>query len=168
MLCRSPFDADGLREREKISNAQLRWQTRSIHKLWLLMVFDTHIFTALLSWIFFLFSSRWKLGCVKIVNYYSHDPSIGRRRKSFNRRILMAVQIVSRVAHAIISENAQRAIPRRKHWSGSDRWVMFRWPVKRQIRLLSQVNLHSFLILYLICAKLNCVLLATKKDHRRS
>lgn len=144
----------------------MRWQTRSIHKLWLLMVFDTHIFTALHSWIFFLlFSSLWKLGCVKIVNYYSHDPSIGRHRKSFNHRILMVVQIVSRVVHAIISENAQRAIPQRKLWSGSDRWVMFRWPVKRQIRLLSQVNLHSFLILYLICAKLNCGLARQQKKR---
>lgn len=65
---------------------------------------------------FFLFSLLfyvWKLGCVKIVNYYSHDPSIG--RKSFNRRILMVVQTVSRVVHAIISENALRVILQRKH-----------------------------------------------------
>jgi hypothetical protein len=116
------------------------------------MVFDTHtLFTALLSHMEGIFSSfpsslffTSKLGCVKIVNYFSHDLSIGRRRKSFKCRILMEVQIVSRVAHAIIYENAPRATHRRKRWNGSDQWAMSRWSVKRQIRLLSQVNLNTF------------------------
>lgn len=97
--------------------------------------------------VFFSFFSLLKLGCVKIVNYFSHDLSIGRRRKSFKCRILMEVQTVSRVARAIIYENAPRATHRRKRWNGSDRWAMSQWSVKRQIRLLSQVNLNTLLLL---------------------
>lgn len=129
----------------------MRWQTQEgIHKLWLLMVFDTHTLFHRITlveffhlFLFLIFFLLLKLGCVKIVNfnYFSHDLSIG-RRKSFKCRILMEVQIVSRVAHAIIYENAPRATHRRKRWNGSDRWAMSLWSVKRQIRLLSQVSLE--------------------------
>lgn len=120
-----------------------------INGFWYTYIISPHYTRGIFFHLFLFLFSYLKLGCVKIVNfnYFSHDLSIG-RRKSFKCRILMEVQIVSRVAHAIIYENAPRATHRRKRSNGSDRWAMSLWSVKRQIRLLSQVSLErTFFVL---------------------
>lgn len=87
----------------------------------------------------FLFMEHANIGYVKIVNCYSHEPSIGLRKIS-KRKTSMEVPIASRAVPATLTMHALKVTRRRKRSNGLARWAMCRWPASQLYQVMFGIN----------------------------